>query len=107
MGRRKLRRLLLGDNWKSLAKCKNSTDNFFPYDGWSHTPTPASLKQLEKIKEKYCLQCPVLDECFEYALQSGSTGIWGGILFRTSTRKSILTKRRRNGAQPGIRKTGS
>jgi WhiB family redox-sensing transcriptional regulator len=56
--------------WASGAKCLNADpDVFFPEKG-------GSTREAKRI----CSECPVRDECLEYALEEDERfGIWGGM----------------------------
>ena len=56
--------------WASEAKCLNADpDVFFPEKG-------GSTREAKRI----CGECPVRDECLEYALEEDERfGIWGGM----------------------------
>lgn len=54
--------------WMSWALCSEiDPELFFPEKGGS----PRRAKQI-------CANCPVRQECLEYALKHGDTGVWGG-----------------------------
>lgn len=76
--------------WMVGAACKNAPDAdlFFEY---------TEDAQQEAI-DKYCLSCPVMDVCFEFALahpRVAGYGIWGG---RTANE---LTAMRRKASKRG------
>jgi WhiB family redox-sensing transcriptional regulator len=56
--------------WASEAKCLTADpDVFFPEKG-------GSTREAKRI----CSECPVRDECLEYALEEDERfGIWGGM----------------------------
>jgi WhiB family redox-sensing transcriptional regulator len=56
--------------WAAEAKCLNADpDVFFPEKG-------GSTREAKRI----CSECPVRDECLEYALEEDERfGIWGGM----------------------------
>ena len=59
-------------SWTTDAKCRGvNTDLFFV--------SPSAVRQIEKIKQKYCRQCPVREECLEYGIKTDSDGIFGGM----------------------------
>lgn len=35
--------------------------------------------------QKYCRRCPVRSECLQYAIRTGSVGVWGGHVFTFKT----------------------
>lgn len=71
--------------WMSEGNCRNYPPAmFFPSDG-------VGVDRARKI----CLDCPVADQCLEYALEQRiEHGVWGGCSERE--RRRIL-KRRRQG----------
>lgn len=71
--------------WMVGAACKNAPDAnlFFEY---------TEVAQQEAI-DKYCLSCPVMDACFEFAFAHPSIagyGIWGG---RTANELASLRRK--------------
>jgi WhiB family redox-sensing transcriptional regulator len=56
--------------WMQRAKCKDRIDlNWFPSDGQNANETI-----------KFCLDCPVRRQCFDYAVKNKlDDGIWGGV----------------------------
>ena len=60
--------------WRTYALCRDtSPELFFPVG----TTGPA-LQQISEARA-VCAQCPVSDECLEYALATNQgSGIWGG-----------------------------
>ncbi|MGZ4696729.1 MAG: WhiB family transcriptional regulator [Oryzihumus sp.] len=77
-------------NWRDEAECLHTDPElFFPVG----TSGPA-LIQIQEAKS-VCRRCPALDECLEWALDSGQeTGIWGA----TDERERNLIRRRRSRA---------
>ena len=59
-----------------------------PSEAWS---TPAKVHQANVPAIQVCLTCPVLTECFSYAMANEVEGIWGGELFKVG----IMGVRRR------------
>jgi WhiB family transcriptional regulator, redox-sensing transcriptional regulator len=61
-------------DWVQRAKCKDEDPElFFPIG----TTGPAA-DQIEQAKA-VCMQCPVRQECLEWALATGQdAGVWGG-----------------------------
>ncbi|MFF8032772.1 MULTISPECIES: WhiB family transcriptional regulator [unclassified Streptomyces] len=74
------------DNWRRSAACRTEDpDLFFPIG----TSGPA-LVQTEQAKA-VCRNCPVREQCLEWALDTGqSIGVWGG----TSETERRALKRR-------------
>ncbi|BDM69458.1 hypothetical protein HEK616_29450 [Streptomyces nigrescens] len=62
-------------DWRHRARCRDEDPElFFPVGS-----TGPSLLQIQEAKA-VCRQCPVMDECREWALASGQdNGIWGGL----------------------------
>lgn len=79
--------------WRELAACRDLDPNlFFPIG----TTGPA-LDQIEAAKA-ICAQCPVLQPCLQYALETNQeAGVWGGLAEdeRRRLRKRWLAERRR------------
>lgn len=73
-------------NWMATGNCAEAPpDLFFPHDGVG----------VEKAK-KVCIDCPVLEQCLEYALRNRiEHGVWGGCSERQ--RRRILKARRAAG----------
>ena len=69
--------------WMSVGKCKDlSPSIFFPSDG-------VGVQAAQRI----CAECPVADDCLEYALEHHiDHGVWGGCSERE--RRRILRRRR-------------
>jgi WhiB family transcriptional regulator, redox-sensing transcriptional regulator len=69
------------------AACYNNgvdPDAFFPY--------PHRTNSENKMAKKICKDCPVINECLEYALENNEVhGIWGGM----SPKERQLLKRKR------------
>jgi WhiB family transcriptional regulator, redox-sensing transcriptional regulator len=60
--------------WQRLAACAGEDpDLFFPADpAGEDAPLAAEARRV-------CARCPVLEECYEWALGTGQrTGVWGG-----------------------------
>lgn len=68
-------------DWQLRARCKGKpTDLFFPGQ-WEGTARRA---------KRICYQCPVRQECLDYAVENNiSEGIWGGM----SKRERILYRK--------------
>jgi hypothetical protein len=60
--------LMARPKWQERAQCRGvGADKFFPVQGG---------RSLEAIT--VCAQCPVVDECDQYADRTGSGGVWAG-----------------------------
>lgn len=70
-------------DWMAQAKCREMDPAvFFPNDGIGVL-----------IAQRICRDCPVREECLEYALADGvGHGVWGGASERQ--RRRILSQRR-------------
>lgn len=55
--------------WQKQALCPEvELDIFFPHASEDHAPA-----------KRICRQCPVIDDCLNYALETDqSHGVWGG-----------------------------
>jgi WhiB family transcriptional regulator, redox-sensing transcriptional regulator len=73
--------------WQDEAKCVGMDTNIFFYDRGAHA-------QLERAR-KICGNCPVANDCLEFALTNHiEHGLWGGKSNRE--RRSILQVRARS-----------
>ena len=61
-------------SWRSASICRDTDpDLFFPVGTTGH-----ALTQIARAKE-VCGECPVSDQCLEFALETNQdSGIWGG-----------------------------
>lgn len=63
-------------NWRTASACKNVEDPeiFFPI---GHSPQAIAQ---EAEAKKVCHQCPVIERCLQWALETGQeSGVWGGL----------------------------
>lgn len=62
-------------NWQKHGACRLAdADLFFPI---GHSPQAIAQ---EAEAKKICAQCPVVERCLEWALETGQeTGVWGGL----------------------------
>jgi WhiB family redox-sensing transcriptional regulator len=76
-------------DWVHRARCKDEDPElFFPIG----TTGPAAT-QIEQAKA-ICMQCPVRDQCLEWALATGQdAGVWGGM--SEEERRALRRVRRR------------
>jgi WhiB family redox-sensing transcriptional regulator len=76
--------------WMLHARCRSlAPGEFFPSDGVG----------VEKAR-RICAQCPVVNDCLEYALEYRiDHGVWGGASERE--RRRIMRRRRTEIADPG------
>lgn len=55
--------------------CEDYKEFMFPED----FPDPEKRQAAAKLAKALCQKCPIIEECFTYALETGqSAGIWGG-----------------------------
>lgn len=55
--------------------CEGRENLFFPDD----LPNPDARKVATKIAKRLCKECPIMKDCFTYAIESNQRhGIWGG-----------------------------
>ena len=68
--------------WMEKGACKDmNPDLFFPHNGENNEEAKA-----------VCIECPVQQECLDYAVsQSGLMGIWGGL--SETERRTVRRKR--------------
>ncbi|MFZ3562811.1 WhiB family transcriptional regulator [Streptomyces sp. BH097] len=62
-------------DWRFGAACRNEDPElFFPIG-----ETGPALFQIEEAKA-VCRRCPVMEQCLQWALESGQdSGVWGGL----------------------------
>jgi|GEM_PF-70733 len=77
-------------DWRDTAACSEyDPELFFPVGN-----TGRALLQIEEAKA-VCRRCPVMDQCLQWALESGEDyGIWGGL---SETERRALKRRRARG----------
>lgn len=75
--------------WRDQAACRNNDPElFFP-----HGTTGQALDQIEQAKA-VCRQCPVINACLEWALQTNEQhGVWGG---RSEEERRGMARRRKS-----------
>jgi hypothetical protein len=74
----KLADLLLGEDdleWQSLASCRGIDGSLLNLFFEDYEADPIFAEQADNL----CLSCPVAAMCFEYGLDTQSTGVWGGV----------------------------
>ena len=80
-------------NWREKSACRDSEPTlFFPIG-----TTGLAVEQIEEAKG-ICADCPVTEDCLQYALQTNQeAGVWGGYAEdeRRRLRKRWLAERRR------------
>ncbi|MEU0059687.1 WhiB family transcriptional regulator [Streptomyces sp. NPDC006334] len=64
-----------GVDWRHRAVCREEDPElFFPIGN-----TGPALLQIEEAKA-VCHRCPVIEQCLQWALESGTDeGVWGGL----------------------------
>jgi WhiB family transcriptional regulator, redox-sensing transcriptional regulator len=74
----------MSNDWMPEGKCRDMAPSiFFPSDG-------LGVQEAQRI----CAQCPVTEECLEYALVNRiDHGVWGG---RSERERRRLQRRRRS-----------
>ncbi len=61
-------------NWRSKAACRDEdTELFFPVGKGK------AAKLQEEEAKTFCRQCDVRAECLQFALDTKSEGVWGGL----------------------------
>lgn len=61
-------------HWQEEALCAGSDTEAFYHDAWEKRED-----ELQYLK-RMCRNCPVIDSCLEYALETNEVyGIWGGM----------------------------
>jgi len=76
--------LLIDEDWKRLAACvghardADGHDLFFPSSDDGEGGRPTQL--LERQAKSVCAQCPVSQDCLDYAIRYDiEHGVWGGL----------------------------
>ncbi|MFF9025678.1 WhiB family transcriptional regulator [Streptomyces eurythermus] len=87
-------------DWRHHAACRDEDpDLFFPLG----TSGPALL-QIEEAKAVCRRRCPVIEQCLQWALESGTDeGVWGGLSEderRSMRRRAARRRWKRAGADP-------
>jgi WhiB family redox-sensing transcriptional regulator len=80
------------EQWQRFAACKGPhADLFYPPNTTERREEKANREADAKM---ICNDCPVKDECLDYAIAINEThGIWGGL--NELERKNLTTRRRR------------
>jgi WhiB family redox-sensing transcriptional regulator len=56
--------------------CEKAPTAWFPED----IPDPDQRRAVTRLAKAICNQCPLLEQCFTYAISNGERyGIWGGV----------------------------
>lgn len=78
-------------DWRHRARCKGEDPElFFPAGTGSVYDT--QIAQAKAV----CARCPVIEQCREWALESGEGGIWGGM--SEEERRALRRRQRRRTA---------
>lgn len=81
---------MITDGWRSEAACEGAdTSVFFSL---------SRAKGADDEAKAYCAGCPVRPACLEYAIRTGSVGVWGGM-----TDEERRAERRRRHRRTGQR----
>jgi WhiB family redox-sensing transcriptional regulator len=82
------------DLWRDQALCRDTDPElFFPIG-----TTGQALLQIDHAKQ-VCTECPVTDECLEFALATNQdSGVWGGL----SEEERRVIRRRRAAARRAV-----
>ncbi|AXK31500.1 WhiB family transcriptional regulator [Streptomyces abyssalis] len=83
-------------DWRHNAVCREEDPElFFPIGN-----TGPALLQIEEAKA-VCRRCPVMEQCLQWALESGQdSGVWGGLSEdeRRAMKRRAARNRARNNA---------
>ncbi len=64
------------NNWRMLATCKSVDPAVFYSPGEERGRNRLAREQAAK---QVCFRCPVIDDCLNFALETGEPhGVWGG-----------------------------
>lgn len=82
-----------GVDWRHRAVCREEDPElFFPIGN-----TGPALLQIEEAKS-VCRRCPVIEQCLQWALESGQNeGVWGGL--SEDERRAMKRRAARNRAR--------
>lgn len=94
-------------SWREKGKCwgahrTGDSDPWFPAEVPNREPTELIL-QREVAAAELCAGCPVIEQCFEYAVERPAVvGVWGGTLTRqrTAERRKRQKRLRRERHEP-------
>lgn len=74
-------------SWQDKAGCKGHPANLFFIDSPNGVNKPYR-QTLEKARQ-VCANCPVVSECYNYAVQAKEQyGVWGGVDFQVRGKKN-------------------
>lgn len=75
----------LTPTWMTMARCNTIDDKSMFFE--------EQRVSIARAAKKICLECPVQQECFSYAVKNREIGIWGGMT--TNERAKYLRAQRR------------
>lgn len=83
--------------WRDYAWCLDPTPEeerlLFP---WGKTePTE---EEIQGYIESHCYECPVIEQCFRFAMKTDSIGVWGGLNLTTPRVNRIKRLQSKNGS---------
>lgn len=82
--------IIIPSMWQDLAACAGmDTDLFFPRENIGGPQQGRGVAgERERIRQAMmvCRQCPVRQDCLEYAINLDCVGIWGGMDTRARRR---------------------
>jgi hypothetical protein len=68
-------KLLVAIQGAKKVPCEDYPEFMFPED----IPDPDKRQAAVSLAKALCQQCPIIEDCFTYALETGqAAGIWGG-----------------------------
>jgi len=78
--------------WRKKSACRGAKPQRFYPEDWEVWDEDA----IEAVKEEFCNQCPVREECLDFAIGTREIeGMWGGMTH--SERKSHIRRLRKDG----------
>lgn len=63
--------------WRRRARCRGDDNNGLFFGPAGERPEAAQAREFFAIEE-YCRQCPVIEDCREFARRTRQYGVWGG-----------------------------
>ena len=80
--------LTIDTEWQTAAACNNYPDEWFVPDGQGWRETNALA---------VCADCPVIDDCYDFAIEYDCIGVWGGTVFPAAAKLRKERLRPRSG----------
>jgi WhiB family redox-sensing transcriptional regulator len=74
-------------DWRQRGKCRNEDPELF-FPGGTSGPALLQIAEAKKV----CRRCPVLEQCRDWAVDTGQDGVWGGT---TEAERRTLRRRTR------------